>query len=271
MNYKEKKCTKCGKTYQPNSSTQQWCSECLIKKCEYCGKEFSVGKKSKYNTTKFCSRECKGKYNSENCIGKNATNYKNGNRTKIKIVCDNCGKETLKEKQHVDKWKHNFCNRNCQIEFYRKEENKIKGENNPKYSKVTVRCEWCGKSYKTYRCTKDKVRFCSKKCRNDWQSDMMKGEKHYNWQGGTSGARALDMASREYKNWRKAVFKRDKYTCQLCGDNKGGNLRAHHIKEYAKYPELRHVISNGITLCEACHIKVHSKEIELDIQSELAI
>lgn len=72
------------------------------------------------------------------------------------------------------------------------------------------------------------------------------------------------------QQWRKSVFKRDKYTCQSCGDNRGGNLRAHHIKEYAKFPKLRHVVNNGITLCETCHIKVHSN-IELDIQSELAI
>lgn len=76
------------------------------------------------------------------------------------------------------------------------------------------------------------------------------------------------MVSREYKKWRKTVFARDNYTCQICGDNQGGNLRAHHIKPYSEYPELRHDVDNGITLCENCHIKLHKKS-ELDIQSEL--
>ena len=60
----------------------------------------------------------------------------------------------------------------------------------------------------------------------------------------------------EYKVWRKSVFKRDHYTCQLCGAY-GVKLNAHHKKGYAYYPELRFDLSNGITLCERCHKKIH--------------
>lgn len=63
-------------------------------------------------------------------------------------------------------------------------------------------------------------------------------------------------ASEEYKEWRKAVFERDDYTCQLCGAH-GVRLNAHHKKPFATYPELRTETDNGITLCESCHKKVH--------------
>ena len=66
----------------------------------------------------------------------------------------------------------------------------------------------------------------------------------------------------EYQNWRKAVFERDGYTCQICGQ-KGYELNAHHILHYSKHPDLRYELSNGITLCEECHKKVHRGEIEL--------
>ena len=59
--------------------------------------------------------------------------------------------------------------------------------------------------------------------------------------------------SYEVKRWREAVFKRDNYTCQCCRDSKGGNLQAHHIKNFLTYKHLRFDIDNGITLCQSCH------------------
>lgn len=56
----------------------------------------------------------------------------------------------------------------------------------------------------------------------------------------------------EQEQFRKAVFERDDYTCQIC-EIKGGNLQADHIKPYCLYPELREDINNGRTLCVDCH------------------
>ena len=65
--------------------------------------------------------------------------------------------------------------------------------------------------------------------------------------------------SEEYRIWRTAVFERDSFTCQLCR-KVGGKLNAHHIKPFAKCPDLRTDINNGITLCEECHKRIHKKE-----------
>ena len=76
-------------------------------------------------------------------------------------------------------------------------------------------------------------------------------EKNPNWKGGIS---PRIMNSKEYKNWRKNIFKRDNWLCQKC-KKRGRELEAHHIKEWALYPKLRFKISNGLTLCKKCHNK----------------
>jgi hypothetical protein len=58
----------------------------------------------------------------------------------------------------------------------------------------------------------------------------------------------------EYKAWRQAVFKKDGYRCSTCGAT--GYLEAHHVLSWAKHPDQRYVVSNGITLCRPCHGQV---------------
>ena len=82
----------------------------------------------------------------------------------------------------------------------------------------------------------------------------MRGENNPNWKGGTYGTERHTLMGRvEYVNWRQAVFTRDDYTCQLCGE-RGGKLNADHIKPYSLYPHLRLDLDNGQTLCVLCHV-----------------
>jgi 5-methylcytosine-specific restriction endonuclease McrA len=66
--------------------------------------------------------------------------------------------------------------------------------------------------------------------------------------------------TKKYIDWRFAVIKRDKYTCQICGDKRssGKKFCVDHIKPFSKYPELRYEISNGRVLCVDCHRKTET-------------
>lgn len=72
------------------------------------------------------------------------------------------------------------------------------------------------------------------------------------WKGGITHVNAQIRSSSEYKQWRRDVMRRDKWTCVKCG-YKGKNIHADHIKPFFLFPELRLDVSNGRTLCKTCH------------------
>jgi hypothetical protein len=65
----------------------------------------------------------------------------------------------------------------------------------------------------------------------------------------------------KYIKWRKAVYARDRWTCKMPGcPGTEKKLNAHHIKRWSSFPSLRFVVSNGITLCRACHERIKGLE-----------
>ena len=77
-----------------------------------------------------------------------------------------------------------------------------------------------------------------------------------NWKGGVTTENELQRKSAAYKDWRLEVFARDNFTCQKCY-KKRGKLEAHHLFNFADYPELRFDRENGKTLCFDCHKSFH--------------
>jgi len=114
------------------------------------------------------------------------------------------------------------------------------------------KCEYCGRPIRRTK-PSEVGRFCDHTCYGLWRSENLVGEKAPAYKDGRCGERLLIRARLPFKRWRKAVFQKDNYTCQHCGDSRGGNLEAHHIKDFALFPELRFDVNNGKTLCKKCH------------------
>lgn len=112
----------------------------------------------------------------------------------------------------------------------------------------------------------------------------LSGERNPMWNGGHTAWRKSLYSTLQYKQWRKAVLKRDKFTCQQClKQNK--RLEVHHkkrmiiiIKEFI--PNLKNFkgyeiknrlldykplwdINNGVTLCLDCHKKERLRDMQL--------
>ena len=118
-------------------------------------------------------------------------------------------------------------------------------------------CPKCGTEFSVPPCL-DRVVSCSPACRHKGntfrrgQKVLLKGPLHWNWKNGSSTERRKAMMNYDYKHWRRSVFERDNFTCQMCS-RRGVYLNADHILPWSTHPDKRYDISNGRTLCLECH------------------
>lgn len=87
---------------------------------------------------------------------------------------------------------------------------------------------------------------------------LFSGEKHPNWKGGVTPENQTGRQGVRIKIWKLSILQRDDYTCQVC-QQYGGQLHVDHIKPFSTHEELRYDVSNGRTLCRACHYYVTFK------------
>jgi hypothetical protein len=107
--------------------------------------------------------------------------------------------------------------------------------------------------------------------RPQWVKDKLRlkarrGKDSYFWRGGVCKLSKRIRELPEMYIWKNEVFKRDDWTCQVCG-LRGGKLEAHHIKRFVNILKENYIktleealicselwdTSNGITLCTDCH------------------
>lgn len=175
--------------------------------------------------------------------------------------CESCGAFFRKppKKGYADWEERRFCSRGCFLKSFRGA-----GHHQWKGGQRELSCKICTKSFKVDQYNKT-AKFCSIPCLNEfrkskeWRNHLSEIQKkrvkqglHNSYRGGVASQNKIIRRSVEFKLWREAVFKRDDYTCQECGD-RGNELHPDHIKQFAYYPELRFEISNGRTLCAECH------------------
>lgn len=157
--------------------------------------------------------------------------YKMTEEHKKKISISNTGKKFSDERRY--QMVQSMKNRN------------MKGSNSPSWKGGKPKCIFCNNILSSY---------AYKMCRNCILQGKLKGELHPLWKGGLTPIALRIRHSIKYKNWRKSVFERDNYMCQIC-KKIGGELNVDHIKPFALYPDLRFDMTNGRTLCIECHKK----------------
>lgn len=200
--------------------------------CKACSTVFHGHKSRRY-----CSVYCRNSiYRPSPRKGKKG--FKGKPRNRINKVCAVCSKEfEVWAGRPTAKW----CSKACW---------------SVRKPKEVMECTNCKIGFVDWRSNRKDTVFCGKRCANSYNR---RGEKSEFWKGGVTATHQIIRTSYQYKDWRKAVYERDNYTCVWCGVRSGNGkrvlLNADHIKPFAYYPELRFEVSNGRTLCHSCHLK----------------
>lgn len=225
-------------------------SRAVIKyKCDYCGKEFEAIWGTHYKTHAIIDKDC---CNNPECTGKKAKEAmlkKHGVKYCMQI-------KEVKEKQEqtcLEKYGaiNPFASEQIKEKIYQTNYEKY-GVKIPTQNPIIA----------------DKVReTCMEKYGvpnyGSLYSKTHTGSLSPTWKENSTHGRD-ERRTYEYREWRRNVFSRDKFTCQKCGaHNFKGNgetvlLEAHHIKNWKDNPDDRYDVDNGITLCNPCHNRFHS-------------
>lgn len=178
----------------------------------------------------------------ENNIGNMNPNW-NGGVNKI-VLCDYCGKDIKKIESQINN--HNFCDKVCAGKY-----NSINncGKNNPSFQRIKTKIE-IQKQTNSIKKTNENKRW------NNQIISFINGKPIHDFIFATT---INNIKLEDYNNWRRNVYKRDNYTCQICNKNKC-LIHAHHIIPKRLNKNLIFDINNGITLCKKCHEKTFGKE-----------
>jgi len=178
----------------------------------------------------------------------------------MNINCKNCNSK-FKVKPSRLKRNPGYCSVNC---YYKSKKGMVawnKGKIAPwaiGNKNMSGKIAW-NKGKNTPEHVKLKISLTSKKRKHSLETRLLMSKSHrkirennHLWKGGLTEKSKSIRNGIDYRLWREAVFSRDNFICQECGE-RGGRLNAHHIKPFSLFPELRFAIDNGMTLCQDCH------------------
>lgn len=267
--YCSKKCSNLSKI-----GVKTWNAAYILKNCPICKKQIRVRQgRLKESKNQFCSRKCMGVFNAKPLVGKE---------------CPVCLHKFYIKPCYLNG--RHFCSPTCKSLSQ-------KGRKPANATYILKPCLMCGKQIQGMKCRlrDGEDKFCSRRCaglylyhieeRKPWKSLVGKiahnrgvpqysnrGERNHNWKGGITCFSMKIRGSLEYQLWRRSIFERDNFTCQICGE-RGEKLNVDHYPTRFAYilkdnrintPEDAYScqplwdISNGRTLCLKCHKKTDS-------------
>lgn len=179
---------------------------------------------------------------------KNKYNYSKNNK------CKDCS-------SLIVNYAKNYCAK-CKFKHFRLSKKGLENIRKARIAKIGIPHPRKGTTYiSRHKCIvcprlvkENNMKYCSRKC----MGINKRGEKNYFWRGGISSINELQRNQMEYKNFRRAVLKRDDYRCFDCGARSGETghkvkLQVDHVYPFSLFSRIRFDIDNGQTVCKKCH------------------
>lgn len=219
----------------------------ITRQCPVCGNSYIADStRLKHGRQTTCSRRCSYILRAQQ------------KKHTTPLTCRGCGKSFERQPATV-RGTHAFCSVEC-YHAYRAKQAGYKGKLQYRF------CLICGAQFKQ----RDRHhKYCSRQCFEAAHVDNMKGNRNPSYLDGRSYEKTYNAGS-DWDVLRREVYKRDSYTCQLCGtkciskteamkrpDHAARIIQCHHIKPYKESRD--NSIGNLITVCLKCHRRLHTE------------
>jgi len=202
------------------------CAQCGTMQVRSAAEVMKSGRRGLTNF--YCSNRCWG-------AGENVRRF--GER-----VCVRCGESAPKRASVGSPGRGRiYCSKECQ-EQERSEEFE---------QRALSRMKPCARCNSMFMPANSATQFCSRPCASRAHAGRMAKTGNPRWKDGASASRVKPHVTRRFRELRPMVMKRDGHKCVLCDGME--KLEVHHIDE----DPLSNRVSNLVTLCRACHEKVH--------------
>lgn len=153
------------------------------------------------------------------------------------VTCSDCKIEYNKRTDCLKEW-----NGRCSICALKNIVNtKVRGIRKVEWKKCTL-------------CNKESYWIKIDLCKDCKIKNMPSKENHYKWKKDRSTlSKKQERNDMAYREWRRLVWERDEFKCQIPDESCDKKFEAHHIVRWVEDEKLRYEVSNGITLCKKHH------------------
>lgn len=267
------------KQSQINTGTNnpRWKGNHISVTCEVCGVGFAI-KPTQFRrfTHRFCSRACKGRWNSLNKSAENSPTWKGVTAERPCDVCGTMYRPHSQGRKRREQQIAHLCSPTCKHAWMSGHSTSVPPtmvrEQHWAWKGASAErpCDECGQVFRPRSRPKNKHFFCSRACSARFYSKHLSGPAHPKWQGGSV---------RYYgPNWnaqKRAARKRDGYKCRACGKAQkkhGCALDVHHIKPFRTFGYILGVndnylqandLANLVSLCRRCHLLAEHHKIAI--------